>query len=208
MEIQMAGRLVVIEGMDGAGTTTQAKKLIAHLISMGHKALLSSEPTSSAIGQEIRKMLAMPLEHEPHLLTSLALCFAADRMHHIHHVIAPGLKNSDFVILDRYVLSSLVYQGLHLPTAFIKEINRFALKPDLTIVLDLEVRLAHERLRLRVNPKDFYESPSLLTKIRSRYLHFVEEEPANTVLVDAQGNIDEVHTHIAYILNDKFSKFC
>src|SRR5262245_34387247 len=119
------GRMIVIEGMDGTGTTTQSKLLVDHLNKIGLSAIRSAEPTSSPFGQEIRKWLALPIEDEPYLLTMLALAFAADRMHHVHHTLSPALKSYDYVIVDRYVLSSLVYQGLHLPSSFIVEINRF-----------------------------------------------------------------------------------
>lgn len=200
----MAGKLLVIEGMDGTGTTTQAKMLATNLKSLGYKVLNSAEPTKSAIGLEIRRMLAQPIENDQTLLTVLALCFAADRMQHIHDVIAPGLKNHDFVILDRYVLSSMVYQGMHIPTAFVKEINRFVLKPDLTLVLDLDATSANERLSLRADSKDFYESPDLLLKLRSRYLHFAKDDPSQIVLIDAQGSVEQVQSHIMYIIKERF----
>ncbi|HXW54094.1 MAG TPA: dTMP kinase [Myxococcota bacterium] len=200
----MAGKLIVIEGMDGTGTTTQAKMLATKLLALNASVVESAEPTDSGIGQEIRRLLALPLDKEHDLLVSLALCFAADRMQHVSNVIAPGLKDKDFVLLDRYVLSSLVYQGLHIPTAFVKEINRFAPKPDLTLILDLDVTLAHERLSLRAKRRDFYETPSTLEKIRSRYLHFAKDEPAGTtVLIDASGSVEEVNSHILYVLREK-----
>jgi len=201
----MAGKLIVIEGIDGAGTTTQAKMLGSLISSFGYKVKNSAEPTKSAIGQEIRRMLALALDKEPDMLVSLALCFAADRMQHIHEVIEPGLNDNDFVILDRYVLSSLVYQGLHLPTSFVKEINQFALKPDLTIILDLDASLAHERLTRRVLTKDFYEDEDLLEKIRHRYLHFAKDDPHNTVLIDGSDGIDQVQSHIWHVLSQRFN---
>jgi dTMP kinase len=201
----MPGKLIVIEGIDGAGTTTQAKMITSHLSFVGYKAINSAEPTKSAIGQEIRRMLAQSLEKEPDMLVSLALCFAADRMQHIHELILPSLNKCDFVILDRYVLSSLVYQGLHLPTSFVKEINQFALKPDLTIILDVEASLAHERLSRRVLAKDFYENADMLEKIRGRYLHFAKDDPTNTVLIDGSDSVDQVQSHIWHVLSQRFN---
>lgn len=196
----MAGKLIVLEGMDGAGTTTQAAMLLSYLTSVGHKAILSAEPTKSPIGLLIRKLLSTQIEGEVNMLAALALCFAADRMQHVHEVIGPGLKNHEFVILDRYVLSSFVYQGLHLPTNFIKEINKFAIKPDLVIVLDLDAKTALERLKRRATSEDFYETPQLLSKIRSRYLHFAKDEEVRTVLIDGNGSPEQVHSHIRYVM--------
>lgn len=200
----MAGKLIVLEGMDGVGTTTQSKLLTDYLRSCGYRVVSSSEPTSSAIGVEIRKILAEGREKSSSLLACLALCFAADRMQHIDTVIEPGLKQNDFIVLDRYVLSSLVYQGLHLPTTFVKEINQFALKPDLTIVLDVDAKEAFLRLSKRQSTRDYYETPQMLEKIRSRYQHFLQEDPRDKVLVDAYGAVQLVHGHIVNVVRDNF----
>lgn len=198
------GKLIVIEGMDGAGTTTQSKLLVEHLQSLNQRAIRSAEPTNSVLGQEIRRWLSSPIEEDPYLLTMLALTFAADRMHHVHHTLAPALKTNDFVIVDRYVLSSLVYQGLHLPTSFIMEINRFALIPDLTLVLDVPAKNAAERLSLRPGAKDFYESRPMLEKIRGRYVHFAHEDPEHMVLIDALGTIEHVQEQIFNVVSQRF----
>lgn len=195
----MSGKLIVIEGMDGAGTTTQTKGLALKLEKLGFKVLISAEPTKSPLGQEIRRMLSLPIAKEQEMLISLALCFAADRMQHIHSTILPALKVHDFVLLDRYLLSSLVYQGLHLPSAFIKEINQFAIKPNITFVLDVNANLAFERLSKRAQAKDFYESPELLEKIRERYLHFAKKEE-RMVLIDGDGSIEQVQSHLLHAL--------
>lgn len=198
------GKLIVIEGMDGAGTTTQSKLLADYLQELGHPTIKTAEPTKSVFGQEIRKWLASPIEKEPYLLTMLALAFAADRMHHVHHTLAPALKENDYVIVDRYVLSSLVYQGLHLPSAFVKEINRFALIPDMTLVLDISAKAALGRLAYRKGTKDFYENGTLLEKIRGRYAHFAEQDKEQYTLIDASGTIESVHQHIINVMQQKF----
>lgn len=200
----MAGKLIVIEGMDGVGTTTQAKMLAMYLTKLGFRVVSSAEPTSSGLGQEIRRMLKSSAHTSSDLLTSLALCFAADRMQHIHDTIKPSLREGDFVVLDRYVLSSLVYQGLHVPTAFVQQINQFALQPDITIILDLDAQEAFKRLSSRVGAKDFYETPEMLGKIRARYIRLYEEDPSHKVLVDAQGSIEQVHAHLCHVVETSF----
>jgi dTMP kinase len=177
--------------------------LANRLRSLGFAVVESREPTTSVIGQEIRRMLSLSVEKNSQLLTALALCFAADRMQHIHDVIAPALKNQDFIILDRYVLSSLVYQGLHLPAEFVNEINKFAIKPDLTMILDIDPKLAYDRLFLRIGSKDFYETPEMLSKLRSRYLHFAKDEP-DKAIIDAQGTIEAVERHIFVMVEQAF----
>ncbi len=199
----MAGKFIVLEGMDGAGTTTQAALLARHLESRGVRVTKSAEPTKSPLGVEARRLLALPIEHDEDMLVSLALCFAADRMQHVRDTIRPSLARGDFVLLDRYHMSSLVYQGLHLPASFVKEINRYAIKPDLTLVLDIDAKLAHARLVERYSVKDFYETPETLAKIRQRYLHYAEEDK-NAVIIDASGAVQQVESHIATIINQQF----
>lgn len=198
------GKLIIIEGMDGSGTTTQTKMLAHYLGSLGYKVSSSAEPTNSPIGQEIRKWLKEPIEKEPYLLTMLALCFAADRMHHINFSLAPALKTHDFVLVDRYVMSSMVYQGLHLPASFVAEINKFALKPDITLLLDTPPKIAYERITIRQGPKDFYESMPMLIKLRDRYLHFAQLEPKNIAIIDGSTNPDQVHAHVMSIISNLF----
>lgn len=197
------GKLIVIEGMDGVGTTTQTRLLAGYLQSLSYKVMASAEPTKGGIGQEIRKLLKNKHEKSSDFLVALSLCFAADRMLHVHDEIKPGLIENDFVILDRYVLSSLVYQGLHVPTSFVKDINQYALKPDMTIILDLDPDLALERIGLRAGEKDFYETPAYLKQLRQRYLHF-QKDDTTAVLVDARGSVEQVQSHIQHIVNQKF----
>lgn len=156
------------------------------------------------IGQETKRLLSLPIEKNANLLACLGLCFAADRMLHVDAVISPGLLHNDYVILDRYVMSSLVYQGMHLPTDFVNEINRFAPKPCLTIVLDIPASLAYERLLLRPGAKDFYENKESLEKIRARYLHFAKDDAANTVLINSSSSIDHVTSHIHHVIRERF----
>jgi dTMP kinase len=204
MENRGRGKLLVIEGMDGAGTTTQTKLLGDHLRALGFKVLTSREPTTGALGQEARRFLAMPIENNKNLLTALALCFAADRMEHIDKEILPGLGEYDFVILDRYVMSSFVYQGLHLDTSWVKEINRFHLPPDLTLVIDVETNNAIERLERRAGHKEFFETKEIQEKIRHRYRKLAEAGGGATVVIDAGGSIEEVFEEIMQVIRCKF----
>lgn len=195
------GKLIIIEGMDGAGTTTQTKMLADYLVSLGYKVSSSAEPTDSSIGREIRKWLKEPIEKEPYLLTMLALLFAADRMHHVNFVLATALKTHDFVLVDRYVMSSMVYQGLHLPANYVAEINKYAPKADLTLLLDTPAEVAYERIKIRKGPKDFYETVPMLNRLRERYLHFGQLEHKNTAIIDGSGSVEEVHNHVLCVIS-------
>lgn len=194
----MTSKFIVVEGMDGTGSTTQTRMLASHLTTLGYRVTTSFEPTKSVVGQEIRGLLKYSGHKSKEFLVNLALCFAADRMQHAREVILPALLEHDFVILDRYVLSSLVYQGMDLPTSFVKAINQYAPTPHVTVVLDLDVDEALNRIRGRSMQKDFYETKPMLEKIRERYRHFAQKEP-HTVLVDADGDAGQVHQRIFQI---------
>lgn len=192
---------IVIEGLDGVGSTTQTRMLYDYLSKKGFSVIISAEPTKASLGKEIRRMLQEDdIEHDQDMLVSLALCFAADRMQHIAQVIKPALKANNIVILDRYVTSSYVYQGLNLPQNFIIEINKYALKPDYTIILDLDVHQAYQRLQHRHGPKDFYETLNNLAKIRDRYQQIYALDPQEKALIDASGSIEEVQERILQAL--------
>ena len=160
-------KLIVLEGIDGSGTSTQIDLLNQVLSSQGFSVIISGEPTKSVIGQEIRKILAAKEPSSQREFAQLALLFAADRMRHVNEVIIPSLDKYDFVLLDRYVMSSLVYQGLYQPIEWIKQINSYALLPDLTIVLDVSIEEAVKRLSLRQtpNPKPRRSRKIILHKI-------------------------------------------
>lgn len=199
-----SGRFIVLEGIDGSGTSTQIKLLANFLINKGFKVFCSKEPTDSPLGHFIRQTLKENIQKEPRLLAMLALCFAADRLQHIHNIILPKKKEYDFILLDRYYLSSLVYQGLHLKKSFIKDINQWAIEPDLTIILDVDVNIALKRLEKRNNQKDFYETKEFLEKIRKDYLNFLNKDNKNIVLIDSSKNESDVLNYIINALNYKW----
>ena len=197
-------KLIVLEGIDGSGTSTQIELLNRVLSSQGFSVNISGEPTKSVIGQEIRKILAAKEPSSQREFAQLALLFAADRMRHINEVIIPSLDKYDFVLLDRYVMSSLVYQGLYQPIEWIKQINSYALLPDLTIVLDVSIEEAVKRLSLRQTTKDFFEESKLLEKFRQRYLHFAKLDEQNSIVIDGTSNKDEVLSQIHGLIAQRF----
>ncbi len=184
------GKLIVLEGIDGSGTSTQIELLSSYLRSLDKRVLVSKEPTDGPIGRYTRELLKKNLAGEEHLSATLALCFAADRMEHIHNIIMPALKVYDFILLDRYVLSSLVYQGLHHKLDFIKAINQYAILPDFTILLDIDEKIAIERINNRSLERDFFEEISLLKRLRNSYLELVKKE--KHVIIDASNKKEEV----------------
>ncbi|PUA31186.1 MAG: dTMP kinase [Candidatus Terraquivivens tikiterensis] len=157
------GILVAVEGIDGAGKTTQSKALVRLLRKNGYDAIYTSEPTSVGVG----KLLRRPgLGKVPPALE--ALLFAADRMEHVRRVIEPGLRKGYVIVSDRYVHSSIAYQGAMLGDAeWVRTVNRFAPKPDVAFLLDVEPRLALSRIR---RPRSRFERLELLEAVRKIYL--------------------------------------
>src|SRR5689334_22794688 len=149
------GRFIVLEGIDGAGTTTQAARLVARLRQETKVAIRATrEPSDGPIGSLVRQVLTgriiAPGGRAPGWAT-MALLFAADRMDHVEAEIEPFLAEGGIVISDRYDASSLAYQsvssgrGGEKTVDWIRQINKHALRPDLTIVLDLSSEVAANR---------------------------------------------------------------
>jgi dTMP kinase len=139
----LPGELVVIEGPDGSGTTTQAEKLAEEL-----DAHYTAEPTGSKAGRKVQEMITS----EDYSAEAIALMFAADRLAHLEEEIIPKLQEGETVVCDRYYHSSLVYQtALGAEEDWVKELNRNALRPDITVVLDISSKKALDRVNKREN---------------------------------------------------------
>lgn len=193
----MRGRFIVIEGMDGAGTTTQSRHVRAYLESLGRKVHSTSEPTNHAVGRTIREYLSGRHTNK-NLKSTLALLFAADRLIHFDEEIEPNLAAGVDVVSDRYVFSSLVYQGLDLPAQWITSLNQFAAAPDLTVILDVPAQAAAVRVASRGGEHEIFEKAQLQENIRNRYLKLASE--AGVALVDGHGDIDVVSKRIIEVV--------
>src|SRR5207244_4880379 len=160
------GRFIVFEGLDGAGTTTQAKMLAERLQSKGRTVYVAHQPSDGPAGQLIRQILAgrtATQQADGKLGVDervMALLFAADRLDHLGSQIEPRLARGEDVILDRYTLSSLAYQGASVSHEFIVAANRFARKPDLTLFLYVPVNIALEHHSSRGAKLERYETTS------------------------------------------------
>ena len=142
------GVFIVFEGIDGSGKSTHIKALAKELKGRGYNVIQTSEPSKDRIGNFIRRYA----ERNDHRLTpeTEALLFAADRFEHVMTVVEPALKRGRIVISDRYLYSSLAYQGAGgLDLDWIREMNRFAPKPDLGILLDLPPEFSLQRVERR-----------------------------------------------------------
>ncbi len=186
--MESGGFFIAIEGIDGSGKTTHSKKLVRWLNKHGVKSIYTKEPTNGDIGRILRS-LARKKSVDPRVE---ALLFAADRLEHLNKVIQPYIKKEYVVISDRYVYSSLAYQTVTTSDPeWVKEINKFALKPDLTILLDLEPRIGLSRVKRN---RTRFEEESFLEKVRREYLRLAEIDGLK--IVDASRSIGEVFQEI------------
>jgi dTMP kinase len=178
-------KLIVLEGIDGAGTTTQAQRLAAAV-----GAHLTREPSDGPIGRELRAILRG--ERGPVDEAAVALLFAADRLDHWHREIAPALTRGP-VISDRYVLSSLVYQA-PVGAEFVAAINARAPAADLTILLDVEVAVAEARRLGRGGPVERYDDRATQERLAERYREAARAHGA--LIVDGNRDPDSVFAEL------------
>jgi len=168
--VNKKGAFICIEGLDGCGKTTQAKLLVKKL-QKSHNAVYTAEPSRGKIGTFIRKSY---LYGEKRLSSVVeALLFAADRLEHVESEILPALDQGELAISDRYVYSSLAYQGAAgLSLEWIEKVNEHALRPDFAIFIDVDPKIVMRRLKPR---KSVMENLETQRKVREIYLKFVEK---------------------------------
>jgi dTMP kinase len=205
-----SGLFVVLEGVDGAGTTTQAARLRTALAQRGTAALVTREPTPGPIGSVLRQALGhrfvVPTAEGPKAPSwqTMALLFAADRLDHLDAEIVPALLRGETVISDRYDLSSVAYQTATAPldeaaeaTRWVRELNRHARRPDLTIVLHVRAEVAEARRRGRGGAVDLYETSELQRRLVAAYREAEVLCPGDTfVHLDGEKTPDEVAADI------------
>ena len=192
------GRFIVFEGLDGAGTTTQAKLLADKLAGRGRPVWLAHQPSEGPVGSLVKQILAgraanNTADGKPGIIDErvMALLFAADRLDQLTSQIEPRLARGEDVILDRYTLSSLAYQGSTISHDYIAQVNRYALKADLTIFLYVPAQIAVERVQRRGAKLERYETEAQLKVIEREYSRLVGTL-ASVVSVDGTRAVDEV----------------
>jgi len=212
LERRYPGVFVVVEGIDGSGSTTHTKLLGKALRQRGLKVVETCEPSSGPIGALIRQVLQRRLfvadatGPRAFAWSTMALLFAADRMDHLDSTVVPALREGAVVLSDRYDLSSLAYQSVTAPNGekvvpWIRELNAAALRPDLTIVIDVTVDVAEERRRARGGIEEMFESRDLQTKLCAVYDHAEWLVPSDRVAhVTGVGAISDVATDILNVV--------
>ena len=190
------GAFICIEGLDGCGKTTQAKLLVKKL-RKSHNAVYTAEPSRGKIGAFIRKRC---LYGEKRLSSAVeALLFAADRLEHVENEVLPALRQGRLVVSDRYVYSSLAYQGAAgLSLEWIEKINEHALRPDFAIFIDVDPKTVMQRLKPN---KSVMENLETQRKVREIYLKYV----AKGELTRIDG--DKPEEEVAEALSDAVLNF-
>lgn len=179
----MKGVFIVLEGPDGAGTTTQATLLAERLKKEGCDVLLTAEPTDGPIGKWIRLQLKDNTGLTP---LSLQLLFCADRAWHIEYVIQPALEQGKIVVCDRYAPSTIVYaEAQEMETDMLVTLNNSFLQPDLQIFTLPPLEVSFERLQLRAE-KEFFEARDLQSKIHDGYTRMATEDKSIAVVDTSQ----------------------
>lgn len=193
------GAHISLEGIDGSGKTTQAYMLLTWLRDQGYRARYSAEPTYGRIGSVIRlhvyRTRNTPPEYE-------ALLFAADRVEHYEKSIRPLVERGWVMVSDRYLHSSLAYQGAMLrDVEWVREINRFSRTPDLAILIDVRVEKALQRIKRR---KIKFEKRELLSKVQREYRRLVE--CGEMECVDGEGTVEEVAADVREVVMKFFRR--
>jgi dTMP kinase len=195
------GKFIVIEGPDGAGTTTQANALARFFEARGQSAFVTQQPSPLPVGRLIRERLQARSE-DPELAEwrSLALLFAADRLDHVAQEIEPRLAEGEHVICDRYQLSSLVYQGLHAPDTWVYDLNRFARRPDCTLLLRVPLQECWRRQQERGEDREVYDDQQLQEEVHRRYEQLGSR--GGSAIVDGSGEVEAVTARCLDALRD------
>ena len=204
-----AGRFFVLEGLDGAGTTTQAKRLAAWMRERGRQVHVTAEPSAGPVGALIRQILTRRVAGPPGPRgeaqgfdpSALALLFAADRLDHVSAEIGPRLAEGWDVISDRFTLSSLAYQALTCDDAsWVETINRRALAPDATLFLEVSPATAVRRRFAASGQREIFEVPAFQRKVARAYRSAIarlREVGQRVEIVDGNGPVEEVTAALA-----------
>src|SRR5436190_16157765 len=211
------GVFITFEGSEGCGKSTQAARLGGGLKKAGLHVLMTREPGGTAIGEKIRDLLQFAPESASMAPETELLLFEASRSQLVREIIRPALEQGSVVISDRFFDSTTVYQGVarKLEPDIVAILNNFAAggdRPDLTIILDLDVTAAHARMLRRVRPVvaldrmeqepvEFYE------RVREGYRELARREPGRLVVIDAAPSADAIEAEIWKILAARFPGF-
>jgi len=193
------GFFICLEGLDGCGKTTQAKLLVRRL-RRSCDAFYTAEPSGGKIGRFIKKYCLHSGKRSSGVVE--ALLFAADRFDHVENTVLPALNKGRIIVSDRYVYSSLAYQGATgLDMEWIEKINEHAVRPDLAIFIDVDPETVVQRLKPK---KSVMENLETQRKVREVYMKFVEK--GELVRVDGNRSKNEVAEDLATVVRKVLRK--
>ena len=203
----MKGKFISFEGIEGTGKSTQAKLLQQHLLDRGREVVLTEEPGGTLISLRIREIL-LSVDHKNMKPLTELLLYNAARMQHIHEVILPAVDRGAIVITDRFTDSTYAYQGYGRGIDFklLESIDRIAtdcLRPDLTLLLDLDVETGLKRNR-RINKTDRLELENVEfhQRVRRGYHELAAREPDRIKLIHASGSIQEIQDIVVSVIEN------
>jgi dTMP kinase len=190
------GVFVCVEGLDGCGKTTQTKLLVHALKKRGYEVVLTAEPSHGKIGKFIKTNFLHCSIRGSNIVETLL--FAADRIEHLQNEVIPALNEGKIIVSDRYVYSSLAYQGADgLDLNWIKAVNKHALRPDLAVFIDVDPAVVVKRLKAK---KSVMETLEMQRNVREVYMKFVDEK--ELVRIDGNRSIDAVADDLFNVVED------
>lgn len=203
----MTGKFISVEGIEGAGKSTQIQFIKSYLENFNKSVIVTREPGGTPLGEEIRELLLRPRKDGMSDDTELLLMFAA-RAEHIKQVILPALAAGKWVVCDRFVDATFAYQGggrgIHEQRiSSLSDWTLDGLKTDLTLLFDLPVQIGQQRVNQRLLEKDRFEQEKtdFFEKIRQCYLDRAVNEPERIQIIDASQSIDNIQQQVSISLN-------
>ncbi len=201
------GRFITVEGQDGAGKTTNIDFIERLLREHGIEVLSTREPGGTRLGEKLRRLILDGHELHIHAMSELLMIFAA-RAQHLEESILPALSRGTWVLCDRFTDATFAYQsgGRGLPRDYVETLEQMVqrdLRPDLTVLLDVDPETGEHRTRRRENPEqDRFESQQAVFKqsVRRAYLDLAQRDPERVRVVDASLALDDVRLQIRRII--------